>query len=147
MDIQFDRSKHKRGDDRQTRIYNPGKAEPIVNVDFDDQQLPLVRPQPTGKQTVVKPVEREHSRSEFMSRLLIILSVFLMAGTALLALWGNVELTDIYSSINDIQEDIDSTKEDISLLKKQQSQYDDYNSINETNIESGRTRLWIEVDE
>lgn len=147
MEISFDDEKRSINKNVQTRIWAPTHKNDELIVLDEGSPLPTVRPQP-GSESVSEPAPAapRHDRSLLLSRILILLSVFMMAATAIFALRGNVELTDVYRQINTLDDDIAAYKEDISQIIKQQSAYDDYGAINETNLGAGRVRVWNSKD-
>ena len=69
-------------------------------------------------------------------------TVFLIAGTAILAISGSAQIAKIYTEIHSLDSEISSYKEKISLLRKEQSTLNDYTTINEANQNVGRVMSW-----
>ena len=106
------------------------------------ENLP-VYPQPREKDIEEEQaVEVEKRKVPVYSRILMILAVFLIAGTAILAINGNAQIAKIYTEIHTLENEISSYKEKISLLKKEQSMLNDYSTINEANRSVGRVMSW-----
>ena len=84
----------------------------------------------------------QQPRVPISSPLLLILSVFLIAATAILAISGSAQIAKIYTEIHSLEDDIATYKENISLLRKQQSTLNDYATINEANQSVGRVMSW-----
>ena len=87
-------------------------------------------------------VEAEKPQVPVYSRILMILAVFLIAATAILAISGSAQIAKIYTEIHTLESDISSYKEKISLLRKEQSTLNDYTTINEANQNVGRVMSW-----
>ena len=83
-----------------------------------------------------------HRNGPVYSRILMILAVFLIAGTAILAISGSAQIAKIYTEIHSLDSEISSYKEKISLLRKEQSTLNDYATINEANQNVGRVMSW-----
>ena len=106
------------------------------------ESLP-VYPQPREKDVeVAQAVEVERPKVPIYSRILMILAVFLIAGTAILAISGSAQIAKIYTEIHTLESEISSYKEKISLLRKEQSMLNDYTTINEANQNVGRVMSW-----
>ena len=106
------------------------------------ESLP-VYPQPREKDVAVEQaVEVERPKVPIYSRILMILAVFLIAGTAILAISGSAQIAKIYTEIHSLDSEISSYKEKISLLRKEQSTLNDYATINEANQNVGRVMSW-----
>ena len=91
---------------------------------------------------VEQAVEVERPKVPIYSRILMILAVFLIAGTAILAISGSAQIAKIYTEIHTLESEISSYKEKISLLRKEQSMLNDYTTINEANQNVGRVMSW-----
>ena len=106
------------------------------------ENLP-VYPQPRQKDIAAEQaVEVEKPKVPVYSRILMILAVFLIAGTAILAINGSAQIAKIYTEIHTLEREISSYKEKISLLRKEQSTMNDYATINEANQNVGRVMSW-----
>ena len=138
MEVQFDRNRHKISN-AKTRIFSPtqtGSPTPVL----EDASMP-VRPQPrpeTKQKSKVKTVLRMTTSS----KVLILLSVFTIAATALFALFGAAEYARIISETASVNSEIDSYNEQISQLKKTQSSMNDFATINEVCRSRGMTMNW-----
>ena len=106
------------------------------------ENLP-VYPQPREKDLEAEQaVELPKPKVPVDSRILMILAVFLIAGTAILAISGSAQIAKIYTEIHSLDSEISSYKEKISLLRKEQSTLNDYATINEANQNVGRVMSW-----
>ena len=106
------------------------------------ENLP-VYPQPREKDLEAEQaVELPKPKVPVYSRILMILAVFLIAGTAILAISGSAQIAKIYTEIHSLDSEISSYKEKISLLRKEQSTLNDYTTINEANQNVGRVMSW-----
>lgn len=138
MEVQFDKNRHKISNPK-TRIFSPtqtGSPTPVL----EDASMP-VRPQPrteTKQKSKVKTVLRMTTSS----KVLILLSVFTIAATALFALFGAAEYARIISDTASVNSEIDSYNEQISQLKKTQSSMNDFATINEVCRSRGMTMNW-----
>ena len=90
----------------------------------------------------VRMIEEVAESLPVYSRILMILAVFLIAATAILAISGSAQIAKIYTEIHTLESDISSYKEKISLLRKEQSTLNDYTTINEANQNVGRVMSW-----
>lgn len=126
-----------------TRVWAPrkktGSTFPLLEEDTPQSQI--VKPQPTEEDARPAVVNRRKPMP-MSSRILIIVSLFLMAGTAILGLAGSAEVSAVYSEISTIDSEITTYEENISQLKKEQNSLNDYNSINDVNRSAGRTMIW-----
>ena len=126
----------------KTRVYAPTRKDGGFDLlSADTPQARLVQPQPTEADAAPVPAVKKEPMP-LMSKVLLILSMFLMAGTAIIGLSGSATLTSIASDISDIENDITTYEENISQLKKEQNALNDYNSINDVNRGAGRTMIW-----
>ena len=144
MEVSFDTEKHNGTGAPVTRIYAPShrNGPEIRMIEEAAENLP-VYPQPRKKDleeqeaaAVPKP------KVPIYSRILMILAVFLIAATAILAISGSAQIAKIYTEIHSLESDISSYKEKISLLRKEQSTLNDYTTINEANQNVGRVMSW-----
>ena len=138
MEVQFDKNR-RRIQNPQTRIFSPtqkGAPTPVL----EDASMP-VRPQPRAevqRKDNVKTVFRVTT----LSKVLILLSVFTIAATALFALFGSAEYARIISDTASVNSEIESYNEQISQLKKTQSSMNDFATINEVCRSRGMTMNW-----
>ena len=138
MEVSFDTEKHNGTGAPVTRIYAPsrGRGPEVRMIEEVAESLP-VYPQPREKDVAV-----ERPKVPIYSRILMILAVFLIAGTAILAISGSAQIAKIYTEIHTLESEISSYKEKISLLRKEQSMLNDYTTINEANQNVGRVMSW-----
>lgn len=148
MEVSFDTEK--RGKNApHTRIYAPtDKSFSDIHMQAEDDTP--VRPQPLRFESdeeeaeapapVVKTPESE--KTPVYSYVLLVLSVFIIAATAILAIRGNAQVAQIYSQIYTLDDEITSYREQISMLKKEQSTLNDYNTISNANRSAGRVMTW-----
>ena len=144
MEVSFDTEKHNGTGAPVTRIYAPsrGRGPEVGMIEEVAESLP-VYPQPREKDVEVEQaVEVERPKVPIYSRILMILAVFLIAGTAILAISGSAQIAKIYTEIHTLESEISSYKEKISLLRKEQSMLNDYTTINEANQNVGRVMSW-----
>ncbi len=142
MDVSFDRNRRKIRNP-QTRIFSPtqsGTPTPVL----EDASMP-VRPQPGKEETAEKKV-RTVVRLTASSKILILLSVFAIAATALFALFGSAEYAKIISDTATVNSEIETYNEQISQLKKSQSSMNDFATINEICRQRGMTMNWYRGD-
>ena len=144
MEVSFDTEKHTGTGAPVTRIYAPSHRNgPEMRVVEEVAESLPVYPQPREKDLEEEQaVEVEKPKVPIYSRILMILSVFLIAGTAILAISGSAQIAKIYTDIHTLESDISSYKEKISLLRKEQSTLNDYTTINEANQNVGRIMSW-----
>lgn len=148
MEVSFDTEKKNGSGAPVTRIYAPShrNGPEVRMVEEVAESLP-VYPQPLEKDIEAEQaVEVEKPRVPVYSRILMILSVFLIAATAIIAISGSAQIAKIYTEIHTLESEISSYKEKISLLKKEQSMLNDYNTINEANQSVGRVMSWNDTD-
>ena len=144
MEVSFDTEKHNGTGAPVTRIYAPsrGRGPEVRMIEEVAESLP-VYPQPREKDVAVEQaVEVERPKVPIYSRILMILAVFLIAGTAILAISGSAQIAKIYTEIHTLESEISSYKEKISLLRKEQSMLNDYTTFNEANQNVGRVMSW-----
>ena len=144
MEVSFDTEKHNGTGAPVTRIYAPSHRNgPEVRVVEEVSENLPVYPQPRQKDIAAEQaVEVEKPKVPVYSRILMILAVFLIAGTAILAINDSAEIAKIYTEIHTLEREISSYKEKISLLRKEQSTMNDYATINEANQNVGRVMSW-----
>ena len=144
MEVSFDTEKKNGTGAPVTRIYAPShRSGPEVRVVEEVAENLPVYPQPREKDIEAEQaVEVEKPKVPIYSRILLILAVFLIAGTAILAISGSAQIAKIYTEIHTLESEISSYKEKISLLRKEQSMLNDYTTINEANQNVGRIMSW-----
>ncbi len=138
MDVSFDQNA-RQIHNPQTRIFSPtqtGTPTPVL----EDASMP-VRPQPVREERTAKKV-RTVVRLTTSSKVLILLSVFAIAATALFALFGSAEYARIISETATVNSEIETYNEQISQLKKSQSAMNDFATINEVCRNRGMTMNW-----
>ncbi len=144
MEVAFDTEKHNGTGAPVTRLYAPShrNGPEVRMIEEAAENLP-VYPQPREKDIEgSQAVEVEKPKVPIYSRILMILAVFLIAATAILAISGSAQIAKIYTEIHTLDSDISSYKEKISLLRKEQSTLNDYATINEANQNVGRVMSW-----
>lgn len=144
MEVSFDTEKHNGTGAPVTRLYAPShrNGPEVRMIEEAAENLP-VYPQPREKDIEgSRAVEVEKPKVPIYSRILMILAVFLIAATAILAISGSAQIAKIYTEIHTLDSDISSYKEKISLLRKEQSTLNDYATINEANQNVGRVMSW-----
>ena len=144
MEVSFDTEKHNGAGAPVTRIYAPShrNGPEVRMIEEAADNLP-VYPQPREKDLEAEQaVELPKPKVPVYSRILMILAVFLIAGTAILAISGSAQIAKIYTEIHSLDSEISSYKEKISLLRKEQSTLNDYATINEANQNVGRVMSW-----
>ena len=144
MEVSFDTEKHNGAGAPVTRIYAPShrNGPEVRMIEEAAENLP-VYPQPREKDLEAEQaVELPKPKVPVYSRILMILAVFLIAGTAILAISGSAQIAKIYTEIHSLDSEISSYKEKISLLRKEQSTLNDYATINEANQNGGRVMSW-----
>ena len=135
MDVQFDEELKSVGS-AKTRIYSPTKTGTPTPV-LEDASMPI-RPQPT-KEVRKKRDVRTEVRLTTMSKILILLSVFTVAATALFALFGAADYARIISNTSSVNKEIESYNQQISQLRKTQSANNDFKSIYDACFSRGMT--------
>lgn len=143
MEVSFDTEK--RGNHApSTRIYAPThKSE--VELKVMSEEGTAVRPQPkaeAAQKVREQAAAPQVDRAAMLSRLLLLLTVFMIAATAILAIDGSAKVAKIYTEIYELQDEIESYENQISLLEKEQSSLNDYTTINQANQDAGRTMNW-----
>lgn len=143
MEVSFDTEK--RGNHApSTRIYAPThKSE--VELKVLSEEGTAVRPQPkaeAAEKARAQAAAPRVDKADLLSRLLLLLTVFMIAATAILAIDGNARVAKIYTEIYELQDEITSYENQISLLEKEQSALNDYTTINQANQDAGRTMNW-----
>jgi cell division protein FtsB len=144
MEVSFDTEKHNGAGAPVTRIYAPShrNGPEVRMIEEAAENLP-VYPQPREKDLEAEQaVEAEKPKVPLYSQILMILAVFLIAATAILAINGSAQIAKIYTEIHSLDSEISSYKEKISLLRKEQSTLNDYATINEANQNVGRVMSW-----
>ena len=144
MEVSFDTEKHNGAGAPVTRIYAPShrNGPEVRMIEEAAENLP-VYPQPREKDLEAEQaVELPKPKVPIYSQILMILAVFLIAGTAILAISGSAQIAKIYTEIHSLDSEISSYKEKISLLRKEQSTLNDYATINEANQNVGRVMSW-----
>ena len=144
MEVSFDTEKHNGAGAPVTRIYAPSHRNgPEVRLIEEAAENLPVYPQPREKDLEAEQaVEAEKPKVPVYSQILMILAVFLIAATAILAINGSAQIAKIYTEIHSLDSEISSYKEKISLLRKEQSTLNDYATINEANQNVGRVMSW-----
>ncbi len=144
MEVSFDTEKKTGAGAPVTRIYAPSHRNgPEVRLIEEAAENLPVYPQPREKDLEEEQaVEMPKPKVPVYSRILMILAVFLIAGTAILAISGSAQIAKIYTEIHSLDSEISSYKEKISLLRKEQSTLNDYTTINEANQNVGRVMSW-----
>lgn len=143
MDVQFNDDLPKPGS-AKTRIYSPNKSGSPTPV-LEDASMPI-RPQPTREPIKKKANVRTEVRLTSASKVLILLSVFVIAATALFALFGAADYARIVSDTAAVNKEIDSYNEQISQIKKSQSSMNDFATINEVCRRLGMTMNWYKAN-
>ena len=144
MEVSFDTEKNNGAGAPVTRIYAPShrNGPEVRMIEEAAENLP-VYPQPREKDLEAEQaVELPKPKVPVYSRILMILAVFLIAATAILAINGSAQIAKIYTEIHSLDSEISSYKEKISLLRKEQSTLNDYATINEANQNVGRVMSW-----
>ncbi len=85
---------------------------------------------------------RSELRFSTLSKIMILVSVFFVALTALLSLFGAAEFAQISTDIATIDADIESYRQMISQVKKTQSSMNDYASITDACLDRGMQMIW-----
>ena len=138
MDVQFDDDQKVVGS-AKTRIYSPTKTGTLTPV-LEDASMPI-RPQPS-REARKKSNVRTEVRLTTLSKVLMLLSVFVIAATALFALFGAADYARIISNTASVNSEIESYKQQISQLQKTQSSMNDFSTINEVCRRLGMTMNW-----
>ena len=138
MDVQFDEDRPA-GKNAKTRLYSPNKAG-IPTPILEDATMPI-RPQPT-REPRQKRRETKELRLTTASKILILLSVFVIAATALFGLFGAAEYAKIVSDTASVNKEIESYTDQISQIRKTQSSMNDFATINDVCRRLGMTMNW-----
>ena len=138
MDVQFDEERPK-GRNAKTRLYSPNKAGNPTPI-LEDSTMPI-RPQPT-RETRARRRETKELRLTTTSKVLILLSVFVIAATALFGLFGAAEYAQIISDTASVNKEIESYNDQISQIRKTQSSMNDFATINDVCRRLGMTMNW-----
>lgn len=138
MDVRFDDDRSKAGS-AKTRLYSPNKTGVPTPI-LEDSTMPI-RPQPS-REVRKKRRETRVLRLTTASKVLILLSVFVIAATALFALFGAAEYAKIISNTASVNKEIDSYNDQISQIRKTQSSMNDFATINEVCRGLGMTMNW-----
>jgi cell division protein FtsL len=138
MDVQFDEDRQK-GTSAKTRLYSPSKTGDPTPI-LEDPSMPI-RPQPTREPRRSRAAKKE-LRLTPTSKILILLSVFVIAATALFGLFGAAEYAKIISDTASVNKEIDNYNDQISQLRKTQSSMNDFSTINEVCRRLGMTMNW-----
>jgi hypothetical protein len=138
MEVKFDNGKHKIVNPT-TQVYRPVRRgdKRIVS---EDTPIP-VRTHPEEASPTVSLLRSEVRLSD-LSKVMVLISVFLIALTALLSLFGSAEYARITANIATIESDIESYQQQISQVKKTQSSMNDYRSIYDACVERGMQMVW-----
>jgi len=143
MDVTFDSGKHDKKP-MQTRIYAPThKAAPRQSpLSRLEEDVLAVQPQPDeiALAEILDPTPPPVMSMQ--SKVLLLLAIFMVAGTILFGLRGNAEITEIYKQISEKDTEIRKIEEEISQIKKEQGTTGGYAAIFDTNIEAGRISTW-----
>ena len=133
MNFRFREDKRKNERIPETRMYDPtvkGAETPVPlrsHRESDDEAL---------------PIPRGGLRFSDLSKLMILIAVFLIAMTALVSLFGAAEYAQIVSDIASIESDIETYEQQISQVKKTQGSMNDYASINDACLDRGMQMIW-----
>lgn len=138
MDVQFDEDKP-RSTSTKTRLYSPSKTGDPTPI-LEDPSMPI-RPQPS-RETRKKRAAKKELRLTMTSKILILLSIFVIAATALFGLFGAAEYAKIISDTASVDKEIDNYNDQISQLRKTQSSMNDFATINEVCRRLGMTMNW-----
>ncbi len=136
MEIRFDNEQH-HGNGSETRIYDPTgrKSAPLTAVDR--------RAVPIADETELDVrVPRSELRFSDSSKIMILISVFLIALTALISLFGASEYARISTEIETVKADIQTYEQQISQVRKTQSSMNDYASITDACLDRGMQMIW-----
>ena len=138
MDVKFEHGKHKISNPT-TQVYRPTRRgkERLVS---EDTPIP-VRTRPDDEPRQVSLLRSEVRLSD-MSKIMVLISVFLIALTALISLFGAAEYAKITSEIASVEKDIETYEQQISQVKKTQSSMNDYRSIYDACVERGMQMVW-----
>ena len=151
MDVSFD-TETRGKKTPHTRIYAPSSDKSFSDIRMQAEDDTPVRPQPLRfnddveeADAPVQPVKvKTKHKTPVYSYVLLVLAVFIIAATAILAITGNARVAQIYSQIYSLEDEITVYQEQISMLKKEQSSLNDYNTISNANRNAGRVMTWEE---
>lgn len=133
MDIRFREDPKRRTKESEIRMYDPTAAS-------GETPTPVRMHQETDD--VALPIPRGGIRFSDLSRLMILIAVFLIAMTALISLFGAAEYAQIISDIASVESDIETYEQQISQVRKTQSSMNDYASINDACLDRGMQMIW-----
>lgn len=138
MEVKFDNGKHKIANPT-TQVYRPTRRgdERIVS---EDTPIP-VRARPDEEPQAISLLRSEVRLSD-LSKVMVLISVFLIALTALISLFGSAEYARITSEIATVDSDIENYQQQISQVRKTQSSMNDYRSIYDACVERGMQMVW-----
>ena len=148
MEVSFD-TENRGNKAPHTRIYAPtDKSFSDIRMQAEDDTP--VRPQPlrfeadADEADAPAPEAQTPARAKtpVYSYVLLVFSVFLIAGTAIFAITGNARVAAIYTDIYKLENEITDYREQISMLKKEQSTLNDYTTISGANRGAGRVMTW-----
>ena len=139
MDVRFDEEQNKAGS-AKTRLYSPNKTGAPIPI-VEDTTMPI-RPQPSREPIRRKRGEKRVFRLTTSGKLLILLSVFAIAATALFALFCAAEYAKIISDTASVNKEIESYNDQISQIRKTQSSMNDFATINDVCRALGMTMNW-----
>jgi len=144
MDVTFDSGNRDRPT-AKTRIYaptHPSAGGQPIPISPDGEQLPQPQPRPSEQnpQGVLAP---EQPRAMTMqSKILLLITIFLVAVTILFGLRGSAQIARLYADIYRLDSEIATYEEEISQIRKEQGATSGYIAIRDTNQEAGRILNW-----
>ena len=138
MEFHFDNETY-RSNAAETRIYDPTGRKRQRGA-ASDAPVPVRLRQSEDDALVERP--RSQIRFSELSKIMVLISVFLIALTALLSLFGAAEYARISSEIETINSDIETYEQQISQVKKTQSAMNDYSSITDACLDRGMQMIW-----
>ena len=147
MDVIFDSGKGGKKPPK-TRIYAPthrSDERQTTYLDFEEDVSLTVQPQPDEAELEKKAAPVQSTRMSMQSKVLLLLAIFMVAGTILFGLRGNAEISQRYSEITILEKQILDYEEDISQIQKEQGATSGFSAIRDANEEAGKTLNW-EVD-
>lgn len=139
MEVQFDNDK-RTIQNPKTRVYSPSRVG-RPQKELEDASMPI-RPQYEAKEEETVSTRVRYQLST-MSKVLILLAVFVVALTALFALFGSAEYAEIITETSRVESDIAEYEEMMSQVLKDQSSMNDYSSINDVCVARGMTMVWL----
>ena len=137
MEIKFNSGKNE-SIGPATRTYNPASRK---NRRYGEGDFPVPVRMESDRDEAVSFLRSEIRFSDF-SKILILISVFMVALTALISLFGAAEYAEITSQISIIESDIENYQQQISQVRKTQSSMNDYRSINDACLDRGMQMIW-----